>query len=403
MALPELGMRVVALMESFNKAKKRYIRGLDEMRKKTADMARSVEESTKFSAKGFEALDSKVVETAKNMGRAMVSGLGRVGFNLLASAAKSAAAEILDSVNAFQQAAQELRRFQLQMGGSTTEISRFLQAAQSTGASMSGVASGLGIFEKKLTDTSLRMAVGSEESHEFARAMGALGVDIKNADGSIRTLESIMPQISDAFAQLGPGAFTTGLAMDIFGRAGKDLLPVLLAGSDAMKKSADEAERLGAVMTSKDVKASEELREATKKLDTAIQGFKNTIARQVIPFLVALKNAAADVINTIRQLGIMAQAVSKGLEAWKMSGLDSAAFTEAFNKSVEASIGALTQEEAALEAAKLAQEKRNQEVADAMFERLKTLEKIDELNQGIKPGVTRNSPPRKSLQRSGRI
>jgi hypothetical protein len=291
------------------------------------------------------------------------------------------AGELLDSVNAFQQAAQMLRRFQLQMGGVTSEISRFLQAAQATGASMSGVSSGIGIFEKKLADTSLRLAVGSEESHEFARAMGALGVDIQNADGSIRTLESVMPQLTNAFAELGPGAFTTGLAMDLFGRAGRELLPVLLAGSQAMEENARAAERLGAVMTSKDVKASDDLREATNKLDVAIQGFKNTIARQVIPFLVALKDAAAEVINTIRQLGIMAQAVAEGFEAWKRSGLDSAAFTEAFNKSVESAIGALTQEEEALEKATVAQQQRNQEVAAAAFERVKVLEKVDELNQ----------------------
>jgi hypothetical protein len=65
-ALPELGMRVVALMESFNKAKKQYLTGLDEMSKKTKESAKGTEGSNRIIAKSVDEL----IEKSKKLGKA---------------------------------------------------------------------------------------------------------------------------------------------------------------------------------------------------------------------------------------------------------------------------------------------------------------------------------------------
>jgi hypothetical protein len=69
----------------------------------------------------------------------------------------------------------------------------------------------------------------------------------------------ILGEVSDKFLSLPDGPARATFDLDVFGKGGLALLPILSAGSAALRKYGDDAERVGAVMSEKDLAASKEL------------------------------------------------------------------------------------------------------------------------------------------------
>jgi hypothetical protein len=109
------------------------------------------------------------------------------------------------------------------------ELSKFNQMAKMSGTDIGGVAIGL----KKLSSNIVEAAGGNRE---LSKIFNILGVDVKNADGSIRNAGSVMLDISNIFMQMEDGALKNALAVKLFGKAGADLIPFLNEGADALNK-----------------------------------------------------------------------------------------------------------------------------------------------------------------------
>jgi hypothetical protein len=67
-------------------------------------------------------------------------------------------------------------------------------------------------------------------------AFERLGVSVKNADGSLRSADSVMLDISDRFSAMADGSEKAALASAVFGtRIGSELIPLLNSGGDAVR------------------------------------------------------------------------------------------------------------------------------------------------------------------------
>lgn len=318
---------------------------------------------------------------------AAITGVG-LAFGIVAAGTGAMIKTIQESISAYQESALELRKMQLQLGGSTEEVSRLLQAAQLTGTQINHLAAGIGMFEKKMTDFELRVAVGSEESHEFERALKVLNIGIKDADGTMRPLNDVLMDAADRFKELGPGATTTGLAMNLFGRSGRQMLPFLMEGADGLQRFMEIAEETGSVLTSKDVKAAYEFQQSLVELEMSVQGVKNTLARTFIPAAEAVVDVLADVAQWARKAYTDIISLGTGAVAAAITLAKTGNVTEAIAKGIEFYAdkvqfltGALTEQEKAEEAAQEAAEKRRQDIAKAVMAQAELLEQVDKLNK----------------------
>ena len=61
-------------------------------------------------------------------------------------------------------------------------------------------------------------------------------------------LQDVLIQVSDAFAKSRDGAAKTAIAMQLFGRAGADLIPFLDQGSQNIDALTKKAQELGLVL-----------------------------------------------------------------------------------------------------------------------------------------------------------
>lgn len=132
------------------------------------------------------------------------------------------------------------------------------------------------------------MGEAAQNTGEANKAFQAMGISIKNADGSLKSSSQVLGDVADAFAGYEDSAQKTALAVAIFGRSGADLIPLLNGGRDAIKSAGDELERFGGVITAEAAKNAEIFNDNLTRISTIAAAFGRSIANDILPYLTRL-------------------------------------------------------------------------------------------------------------------
>ncbi len=162
-------------------------------------------------------------------------------------------------------------------------------------------ASQSGVSVETLTGGMQRLARGFEEakskgSGEFVDALQKLHVpmaELKNASP-----DQVLMRIAAGFADAGPQVNKTALAMQLAGRSGAALIPLLNKGADGIAELRNEAYEMGAVIDGTTIKSFEEFEEQQKALHAGLVGLRNTMVAALLP---TLKNAAGAMVEWFRE------------------------------------------------------------------------------------------------------
>jgi hypothetical protein len=173
-------------------------------------------------------------------------------------------------------------------------------------ADLSGVS--LQDFGTSLQIASRNIVEASRGTGAAADAFDALGIRVTDGAGKLKTAEQVMLEVADKFAQMEDGAQKTALAMDIFGRSGASMIPLLNQGSAALAAQRKEAELLGVTWTGAQAKLAEEFNDNLTRLWTGLTGFRDLVVQQLLPFL---SEAVSELVARMK-----AFAASGELKAW---------------------------------------------------------------------------------------
>lgn len=146
-------------------------------------------------------------------------------------------------------------------------------------AKMNG--SSLDEMQAALTKVSVKATDAATGNKTAAVAFDALGIAVKNADGSMRSSLQITEDIGDAFKGISDPTLKSALAVEIFGKSGAKLIPVL----ENMRASREEAKELGAVLGDDFVKSAAEFNDNMDRMAFMSKGFASTILADVLPAL----------------------------------------------------------------------------------------------------------------------
>ena len=97
---------------------------------------------------------------------------------------------------------------------------------------------------------SLGLADSGADGEKARRGLAALGVSARDANGEIRSTNDIFLDISRGLNLLGSAAERNSAAVKIFGRAGIELIPILVGLSENVAK----AKEMGLGLDEKTVK-----------------------------------------------------------------------------------------------------------------------------------------------------
>lgn len=225
----------------------------------------SFETDTKRAEKRLKEFKKEVQQVGTAVGAA---------FGAVAIAAAYMAKSTIDSMDEMGKAAQRT--------GTTVEaFSALAYAADLSGISQEELSSALVKLSKNMSDA----AMGTGEA---IKGFEALGISVKDSNGSLKDSDKVLAEIANKFAGYKDGAEKTALAVNLFGRAGAQLIPLLNGGSEGLAKLREEAEKLGIVLDTKTSKAAEEFNDNLTRLSAAATGVKYEIVRALLPALIAL-------------------------------------------------------------------------------------------------------------------
>lgn len=148
-------------------------------------------------------------------------------------------------------------------GIAASEFSRLKFAAEASNASSAALETGMRQLQKTLSD-----ATSGSASAE--RAFSRLGLSASNLTGL--RLNEQLGVIADQFKRVVDPADQTRIAMEIFGRSGTELIPLLRKGSSGLQELREEADRLGITMRDSAAAGVAALDDALKRLRASTLG-----------------------------------------------------------------------------------------------------------------------------------
>jgi hypothetical protein len=131
-------------------------------------------------------------------------------------------------------------------------------------------------------------------------AFARLGVSVRDAGGSVKSNQALFAEVADVFAQLPAGVEKSALAMELFGKSGAKLLPLLNAGSAGIAELNRQAEELGLVLSSQQVADAEAFNDSLSILGQVADGAANRISGDLLP---ALNDLTAMMIDVNKSTG----------------------------------------------------------------------------------------------------
>ena len=162
------------------------------------------------------------------------------------------------------------------------------------------------------------MAEAQAGNGATAEAFKALGVEVTNADGSLRSTEDVFYDAIDALQGVGNQAERDALTMEIFGRSAQELNPLILQGSDALKELGDEAEKTGYVLDEYQVKKLGEVDDAYQQMKLQLDATKTQLAVAFAPIaktaLEGVTKAVEVLTNAIRKMNEMTEKATNAVK-----------------------------------------------------------------------------------------
>lgn len=216
-------------------------------------------------------------EEARDVGvRATVGGFG-------------IAAGFFAAAKSFASTGVELGKLQDQTGMSAEALNGLKQRAADNEVEFEPLA-------KSITFLQRAIANGSKET---AEAFLQIGVSADQLKG--KRLEQVIGLIADRLPQLEDEEKRVAIAMQLFGKNGAAMLPVLEDGSRGLNEAAKSAERLGTAFDADALRKARELDDACDSLSASTKGLWHEIGAAAADGVLPIVNGIVDVIILTRQ------------------------------------------------------------------------------------------------------
>lgn len=240
------------------------------------------------------------------------TGLGRFGksagvaFAAVATAAAAAGTALGFAVKAATDHADTIGKTAQRIGVTTEALSRLEYAARLSDVSLEGLSTGMIRLSANLS----QVAQGS--AGPAAVSLQALGIAATETNGKLRNADEVLADVADRFARMEDSSLKTSLAVNLFGRAGADLIPLLNSGRDGLADMAAEADRLGITISGRTSAQAQRFNDQLTRISAVLEGVGNKVAEAALPAL----NSLADTLASpafAEAAGILANNIIGGL------------------------------------------------------------------------------------------
>ncbi|MGF7056458.1 phage tail protein [Brassicibacter mesophilus] len=200
----------------------------------------------------------KVAQTASNFGKMVADVVVSVGSSVLDLANKASAMSL------------ELEKISNMTGLSTTQLQELQFTASQTGVEFSTIQSA---------------AIAMNESMNNTEAFETLGINLKNAEGNLKTTDEVFNEAIMKLANMADETERNALATELFGSNATQLTPLLEQGSEGIQQYKDQARELGIVMSEEAINSNVEFSKTMDAIKQAGNAILTQIGTALIPIL----------------------------------------------------------------------------------------------------------------------
>ena len=200
---------------------------------------------------------------------------------VVATAVAAAGATLVALAKHAADVGDELNDLSKKTGSTVEELSTLRLAAAQSGTSMEGLTTGLKFMARSMVEA-------VQKGGETAEAFKKLGVHVEYADGTMRPTLEVFKDFSEAISKMPDGAEKTALSMQVLGRSGEDLIPMMNEGRAGIAAMQQESRRLGDEWSGPAAKAGDELNDRLAIMKAQFSAGAEAAGRQLVPALSAL-------------------------------------------------------------------------------------------------------------------
>lgn len=220
----------------------------------------------------FVALGLEVDEASFAKGQ-LAASLVEKGLEKLVDVAKEVVESFVENAKEALEYGDKIKKLSQSVGIASDALQELQYAGELADLSAGEMAQSIGILSRKMQEAKK----GGEEAGKAFK-----GIKFQEG-GKLLSADEVLGSIADKFKTLPDGAEKTALAMQLFGRAGKQMIPLLNKGSEELDTLRQEARDLGLVMGEDATEASEELNDNLKRLHEISRGLWRGVIGPLIP------------------------------------------------------------------------------------------------------------------------
>ena len=188
-------------------------------------------------------------------------------------------------VNGVANVGDEFDKMSFRSGVAVDALARWVFISKLAGGSASTIEVAFKKLSKSMFDAQKGLATAVD-------AFDLLDISVMKADGTLRSNEDVMMDLAEAFSNSTQRVRDQGIAMDLLGRGGLQMLAILTQGSTALASQADEYDRLHGSMK-RTAEAGAAWVDANLRMQTAMAGMKEQALTPVLETLTPMINKFA--------------------------------------------------------------------------------------------------------------
>lgn len=220
-----------------------------------------------------------------------IASLSSLGTAIAAVAAVWAGGKL---VGEFNEAANQLDKVNdaaRRTGLSVGFLSELKFAAEQNGVAFEGVTASVSTFQKNISQFA-RTGGG-----RAAEVIQTLGVTLTQTDGSMRSVNDLLPEFIDRLAGVADESTRVELATRLFGSS--EVLQFFKEGGAGLKEMADEAARLNVVFSPEQAAKADAYNDSIGRIKAAYLGLRVALVDKLAPVLTDLFDQAAGFIAAL--------------------------------------------------------------------------------------------------------
>ena len=225
--------------------------------------------------------------------KAFGTSISTMGFKI-AAAGTAMMAPLLGAAKLFASTGDQLEKMRARTGFTAQALSELGFAAEQGGASIDQLDRSLAAMAR----FSVMVERGLKTSTDLLDMLGVSVDQFKNASPEER-----FKLLAEALSQVEDETLRAGIALNVFGRSGRELLPMLEGGRASIEALQEEARRLGITLSDEDADAAAALTDAMNRLRRQFKAVVVQIGAALAPVLTELQQNIAPPYQLHHRLG----------------------------------------------------------------------------------------------------